>query len=649
MKKMQKNQIVLLILTSILIITMTYFLASEIFHNKSYDYMVKRTSMKTSASNEVALVIIDNKSLMEIGRWPWSRGKYLQIFNYFKDYTNISAYLFDAVIVARDKNNPKEDEMFFKEMKEHDKLVSGIIFDENRFKSEGEKEKYIQELDKKNDIKITDLRSRKKKKTAYKSFTQSPFEYFKNVHEFGSVNTILDQDGYLRKGTILIEFENKLYPSVALIAYSKRTGIKEFTLNNNFLYGKSDKHEVKIPVKNTNGNIHSCLKFYKINSQYYSHKVYSASDIMTSYENLKKGKAPIIDPKEFDNKIVIIGSNANAQGLEDIKRTPVSDTFAGPGIHATSIENMLRNDFIINVSDVYNLLLMISMFALIFIIVAIFPTSTALVLTSCTMFTFLIGAYILYTKGIAINFLAPEIFMIIAIGIGYSYRYIKEGIKKQKIEQAMGKYISQDVMKNVVDNIDEVKVGGKRADVSILFIDIRGFTTISERLSAIEVSDILNEYFSELMPIITKYKGTMNKFIGDAMLVIFGEPIKIENHALNAVLCANEMLIKVKNLQQKWIEEGKPKIEAGIGIATGEVFIGNIGTEDRLEYTVIGDTVNTASRIENFNKVYKTKFLISENTYDKVQKYVDVLKIREVEIRGKTKKVNIYEVLRIIN
>lgn len=109
------------------------------------------------------------------------------------------------------------------------------------------------------------------------------------------------------------------------------------------------------------------------------------------------------------------------------------------------------------------------------------------------------------------------------------------------------------------------------------------------------------------------------------------------------------MLKKVKLLQEKWLEEGKPKIEIGIGISTGEAFVGNIGSEERLEYTVIGDTVNTASRIENYNKVYKTKFLISQETFEQVQKHVDVIKIREVSIRGKAKKINIYEVLRLLN
>ena len=255
----------------------------------------------------------------------------------------------------------------------------------------------------------------------------------------------------------------------------------------------------------------------------------------------------------------------------------------------------------------------------------------------------------MFAHKIAIGIIMPEIFILLAIGCAYSYRYLIEGKKKEKIQSAMGKYLSKDVMRNVVKNIDSVKLGGKRANVTVLFADIRGFTSISEKLSAEEVTRILNEYFTAIVPIIEQNKGILNKFMGDAVLAVFGEPIKNENHALSAIICADNMLKKVKQLQQKWLEEGKPKIEIGIGISTGEAFVGNIGSEERLEYTVIGDTVNTASRIENYNKVYRTKFLISQETFEQVQKYVDVIKIREVTIRGKEKKINIYEVLRLIN
>ena len=170
---------------------------------------------------------------------------------------------------------------------------------------------------------------------------------------------------------------------------------------------------------------------------------------------------------------------------------------------------------------------------------------------------------------------------------------------------------------------------------------------MSEKMTAEEVSVILNEYFSEMEPIITKYNGVINKFIGDAVMAIFGEPVQDIHHPQNAVKCAVEMLKKVDMLRDKWLQEGKPKIEIGVGINTGEAFVGNIGSEKRLEYTVIGDTVNIASRIESYNKVYKTNLLISSSTYAHVNDIADVIKIADVTIRGKSKKMDIYEVMKL--
>jgi adenylate cyclase len=170
---------------------------------------------------------------------------------------------------------------------------------------------------------------------------------------------------------------------------------------------------------------------------------------------------------------------------------------------------------------------------------------------------------------------------------------------------------------------------------------------MSEKMPAEEVSNILNEYFAQMEPIIRKYNGVINKFIGDAIMVIFGEPIQDVNHPKNAVKCAYEMLKKVNYLREKWLEQGRPRFEIGVGINTGEVFIGNIGTENRMEYTAIGDSVNLASRIEGYNKVYKTNLLVSSTTYNYIADCADVIKIKEVQIRGKSKKMDIYEVLRI--
>lgn len=645
-----KKSLFLIILATTVLFFLFYAIGDAIFQNKSYDFMVKYTSGNNIPKNDIVLVVIDNKSLSKIGMWPWKRERTIDIFDYLEFHTKARVIAYDAIIMAPDKLHPESDRYFFKNIKKYKKLIAGVGFMPNEFESYINEDEYNKILETKTDVKIIDNRSEKiKNKIFYRSFTPFLKEYFKNIGALASVNTFQDSDGHIRTNDEIVKYNGKLYPSLGLSTYSKYTNIKTFVLDDEYIKGENDLYKLKIPIRNENGRVYSNIYFYKTYDGTYSHKTVSASDVIQALEQIKRGEQPSLDPNIFKNKAVFVGANANAQALSDIKVTPVSDKFAGLDIQATNFNNMLDNHFFVISNPFYNLGIVAFLFLLVITYIIILPTSTALLCTSLTMLLYFSFAFLMYEHRLAIGLIVPELFMLFAIGCGYSIKYINEGRKKEKIQSAMSKYISKDVMQNVVQNIDSIKLGGKRAEVTVLFADIRGFTSISEQLSAVEVTKILNEYFSALVPIIEEHKGILNKFMGDAILAIFGEPIVDNNHPLNAVLCANKMLKKVRALQEKWILEGKPKIEIGIGISTGEVFVGNIGSETRLEYTVIGDTVNTASRIENYNKVYRTNFLISEETYSRVQKYVDVIKIREVSIRGKAKKINIYEVLRILD
>jgi len=647
-----KKSILLLTISSVIIFVVVYCITAKFFEMKSYDFMMKKASANKVASDDIVLIVIDDKSLVELGRWPWKRTRYLQVFDYLKKYTKAQVYAFDSLIVAPDTEDPVSDAEFFKKIKNYDKLVGGVSFSSNPFPDEAIADKYNQLLRGKNDITIIDKRSPKNKHgNRFHSFTQSPPDYLKNIAAIGSLNIDDDpEDVYVRKAHQLIEYDGELYPSLPLVVYSKVSGIKEFTLTDKYLTGRNENYSLKMPAYIGQDVVYSYICFYDTKDGIYSHKKYSASDVIKSFEALEKGKEPILDPRIFENKIVFVGAFANAQALEDIQRTPISNKFSGLDIQATVFDNFYKNQFYTRASEAFNFLLATTLFLLVLLAVRSMPIPVAFLCAASTMCLLLIFVYMMYMHNIATSFILPEVFIVMAIGMGYAYRYLTEGLKKDKIQSAMGKYISKNVMKNVIDNIDvkDVGLGGKRANVTVLFIDIRGFTSISEKLSAQDVAAILNEYFSALAPIIDKHNGILNKFMGDAILAIFGEPIQDENHPANAVRCADEMLRVVKNLQEKWLMEGKPRIDAGIGIATGDAFVGNIGSEERFEYTVIGDTVNIASRIENYNKVYKTKFLISEETFERVQKHVDVLKIRDVTVRGKVKKINIYEVLRLI-
>lgn len=676
MKSVKNLKSIVVIFSIFVFMLVAYAISAEFFEPKAYNLMVSQINMHSNkyGSDDIVVVAIDDKSVDRI-RWPWRRELYSKIFEYFDKYTVAKMVGFDAIIATPDVENPASDLKFYSSIKGSKKLVVGFVPMYEPYVSKTDGEKYDKMFKNKFAIDIKDERSRKQP-SYYQSLSKFPREYFNSINKVGSVLTSPDNDGYIRSLDQMIDYKGTLYPSLSLRMYAAlHPGGTFIVKNNEITYTQS---KLKIPTFCRYNSVFNNIHYYKMrpiesasdlkdknkstkddtktqkddNRPHfqYSHKVYSAIDIMDSLDAIKKGKTPKISPQQFENKIVFVGGAAKAiaLGLKDTKMTPMSSDHPGVDIQATNLDNIMHNEFITSSTpflDILNLLIVIGITYLLCRYLTLF---VSLGLVALSMVLYILICILSYRFNIAINIITPLFLQIIIMLMTYSYRVILEGRNREKIKHAMGRYISHDVMQNVVKDIDGLKLGGKRANVTVLFADIRGFTSMSENMSAEEVSVILNEYFTEIEPIISQYNGVINKFIGDAVLAIFGEPIQDKDHALNAVKCANDMLKKVDELQKKWIKEGKPKIEIGVGINTGEAFVGNIGSEKRLEYTVIGDVVNLASRIESYNKVYKTSFLISSTTYENVRNIADVIKISEVSIRGKAKKLDIYEVLRLV-
>lgn len=648
MKKLKINSFLIKSSFAYIIMAFVVLFVSVVFIENPVYKVMHGAFTASDAKDDVALIVIDNKSIEQY-RLPWSRDLYSKVFEYLHTYSSPKVVGFDAVFVTLDKNNPASDAELFKTLSKTDNVVvgfAGLISDE---KSGNEAEEYAKQFNDKFKVEIKDLR-KDKVDNPYNGFTEFPKPYFDAVKYAGSVNNTYDDlnNNFAIYGTQLISVNGKMYPSLALRMYMLMNKSNNIILTDKEL--TVDNTDLSVPVMSSKKAVRNYIHFYNTreNSEY-SHKKYSASDIINSLELIKQGKTPIVDPHEFDGKAVFIGANVNATGagMTDVLESPIEKFHPGVDIQATNLENLMNNEFVTPTSELQDfVIIIILMCAVIFFIVKFpfFQSLAFLILLGIAHFLFTV---VCFKNDITPNVVTPLVLQLVTMVFAYSYRFILEGKNKEKIKQAMGKYLSQDIMQNVVKNIDDIKLGGKKAVVTVLFADIRGFTSISEKLSAEEVSVILNEYFTEIEPIISKYNGVINKFIGDAVMAIFGEPIQDINHAKNAVLCANEMLKAVDKLRDKWLFEGKPKIEIGIGINTGEAFVGNIGSEKRLEYTVIGDMVNLASRIESYNKVYKTNFLISSSTYSHVNNIADVIKISEVTIRGKSKKMDIYEVLRL--
>lgn len=644
---MKNIKSVIIVVSIFVFMLVAYVISTSFFEPKAYNFMVQNFSAYSHGSKDIVIITIDDKSVDKI-RWPWKRELYSKIFDYLNEYSMAKVIGFDAIIATPDVDNPQSDAAFYSSIKKIDKLVVGFVPLSQPYSEKSSGERYDSAFKNKFSVSIKDER-KFKSPSYYQSLSKFPWGYFTSVDKVGSVVTTPDSDGYIRSIDQFIDYKGALYPSLSLRMYDYINSGDTFIVKDGKI--TDTKTKLKIPTFDKYGGVFNNIHYYKpLPNSEYSHKAYSAIDIIDSYNLLKQGKRPIISPQVFEDKIVLVGANAKAIaiGLEDVKRTPISNNFPGVDIQATNLDNILHNEFLVQSTLWQDLLSLAVLLIVTFLAVRYFSLFMSLGIIALIMVTYIAFCIICYRYNLVISVITPITLQVITMTIAYSYRFILEGRNKEKIQTAMGKYISKDVMQTVVKNIDSLSLGGKRADVTVLFADIRGFTSMSEKMSAEEVSEILNEYFAAVEPIIARHNGIINKFIGDAVMAIFGEPIPDKNHASNAVKCGNDMLLKVEELKKKWLKEGKPKIEIGVGINTGEAFVGNIGSETRLEYTVIGDVVNLASRIESYNKIYKTKFLISETTYKNVRNIADVIKISEVSIRGKAKKLNIYEVLRLV-
>ena len=244
-----------------------------------------------------------------------------------------------------------------------------------------------------------------------------------------------------------------------------------------------------------------------------------------------------------------------------------------------------------------------------------------------------------------VEFTMPLWALVFAYIGNIAYKAVTEGRKKEMIKKTFQRYVSRDVVEEILKNPEGLALGGKRQHMTILFSDIRNFTPMSESLKAEEVVELLNMYFSEMTGIIFKYRGTLDKYIGDAVMALFGAPKELSNSEELAVRTAIEMQEKMKEFRAAMKLRGKKEISIGVGLNAGEVIVGNIGSGQQMNYTVIGDVANTASRMESLTKEYKRDIIISQSVYDKVKDIIVAEDLGEASIKGKLDKVKIYAVL----
>lgn len=352
--------------------------------------------------------------------------------------------------------------------------------------------------------------------------------------------------------------------------------------------------------------------------------------------------------EDIEGKIVLFGPVSSI--FNDLEHTPISPEEQMPGveIHANALQTILDGKFLVDASAVMKVVLIVLITAISVFAFMYSSIRVAISVAVLLWISYYFGNKVAFGRGIILDQMYPYFAIILSLVTVFIYRFFTESKEKTFIADAFGSYVSPDVLAEIIKDPTKLALGGEEKIVTVLFSDIKDSTTISENMSAHGLVELLNEYFTVMSDIVINNGGTVDKFEGDAVMAVFGAPIGDPNHAALACRAAIEMQNKLIGLREKWKSEGKPELFVRIGINSGPVVAGNIGSKDRFDYTVMGDTVNLGSRLEGANKQYGTEIMIGENTANLIQnsEFKDMFTLRyldKITVKGKTQAVEVFE------
>jgi adenylate cyclase len=617
---------------------------------------------------ETIIAVVDEKSLSELGRWPWPRTTIARLIDKLKA-SGAKAVGFDVVFSEPDDNSSlKTIAELSSEMKKsgvHNSSLAALL---NKKKATADtdtalarsiaraknvtlgyffhlsnrdtaylSEKTISaEADNINNSRYQIINSQEKNpddSSLLKAYApEANLKIFSSAAaNSGYFNMVPDTDGSMRWAPLVIKFRNNYYSSLPLSILQQYLDWPQLTLNMAGYGTESIKlADITIPTDES-GRL---LVNYLGPAKTFPH--YSISDIL-------QGKIPA---DKIRGKIVLVG--ATAIGIYDLRVTPFGATYPGVEIHANVIDNILHRNFLMNSSFTRFIdLCTIIVFGLLMglIIPRLRAVTGIFFAVSILMVFMLINMFIFVSYNVWLNVVYPALTMAVIYLAITVYRYITEEREKKKIRGAFQYYLTASVMNEILKDPSKLKLGGAKKNLTVMFSDIRGFTTIAEGLTPDQLVHLLNEYLTAMTDIVFKYDGLLDKYIGDAIMAVWGDPIDQPDHPLRACRTALEMMEKLKTLQVKWAAEGWPSIDIGIGINTGDMTVGNMGSLMRFDYTVMGDMVNLSSRLEGINKEYGTHIVISEFTYNTVKDQMFCRELDSVRVKGKKLPVKIYELL----
>lgn len=579
-----------------LIAFFNFFQKWNLVMNDSFLYDAKNVP-----NSEIVIVTIDDKSLQDeaLGRWQdWERTNYVELIEQLE---KAGAAVIGLDLTFSEYSQKKESDLALAQvLKKYDNIVVGQDAGANAIVP----------------------------------------EFKKDNASVGIVEFPVDQDQKVRKVQLFFPRSSYEHFSIALIKkYFGITDQKSFldTVGKRYVLTSQT---MRIPGKNYK------LDFIPLNAQNEAYiNFFGAPDSYQSFSfvDVLKGK---ISEEKLKNKIVLIGENAGS--LYDEKNVPVSGGKPMPGveIHANFIQTVLEGKFLVPQSD---LQIFVTIALVVFLSCYFFylfkPWVTTVLFFAVLFAIILIWAQVAPSLGRIVSIFYVICGVLVSYITIFVYRYATVERARQKIEKAFAMYVSKDVVDEIREHPEMLHLGGEKRLMTAFFSDIQGFTTISEMLDPEVLVTLLNEYFAAMTKIVFKYKGTLDKYEGDAIVAFWNAPSRQDDHARLACDTALKMQQHLQILRLKWKKDGKPDIYVRMGINTGEMIVGNVGSEERFNYTIMGDAVNLSARLESANKHYGTYLMVSETTYEATKDFYEFRELDLIKVKGKNKAVRVYELL----
>jgi adenylate cyclase len=640
-------------------LTIPAFTAME---NQAYDARLNLT-LPPRQENQVVIIDIDEKSLGEIGHWPWNRDVMANIIDNLFDHYKIKTIGFDIVFAEADVDEGgkflekmaegplKDDELF---QQEYRNIIPSLKRDETFAKSL-ENRKTIMGVVFRNDVIDADVKNLLPEPVARLDSTMKDrIEFYKpngytanlsllqkSAYSGGFFdNPALDDDGVFRSVPLLQEYDGQLHQSLAMALTRASLG--------------SPKIELIVETnKDTKKDLF--LEWVKIGDIYIP--VDEKANILVPYIGGQKSFDYIsgtdvlnkrVDIDKLKDKIALFGTSA--PGLLDLRTTPIETAYPGVEIHANIIQGIL--DQRVKHKPGYTkgfefLLLMVLGLLLTFLL----PVLSALwgIIVCASMATLLIISNLVAWTSyqLVLPIATPVLLTILLFTLQMIYGYFIESRGKRQLAHLFGQYVPPELVDEMSGQMDEINTDGEIRNMSVLFSDVRGFTTISESLEPKELTAFINGFLTPITEVIHHQRGTIDKYMGDAVMAFWGAPLEDPQHALHAMNAAILMIERMQSLEKEFAAKGWPSIKVGVGVNTGEMNVGNKGSEFRVDYTVLGDAVNLGSRLEGLTKTYGVDIIVGEATKFEVPEY-EYRELDLVKVKGKDEPVAIYEPLGLL-